>query len=90
MIRWGVYQFTPETIWLKVEIDHVRPISSLDVYNIEELKEIFCWKNNQPSVNQDNHQRGIKFNFVDYRLQFIQAYHFIRLNEATVNEDIHR
>ena len=77
-------------IWSKVEMDLLRPISSLDVYNIEELEEAFCWKSNQSSVKQDNQQKGTKFNFVDYRLQFIQAYQFIRLNEARLNEDIHR
>ena len=76
-------------IWSKVEIDHLRPISSLDVYNTEKLKETFCWKSNHPSVKQDNHQKGKKLIFVNYRLQFFQAYQFIRLNEARLNEDVH-
>ena len=89
-IRWVEYQITAKMIWSKFEIDHLRPTSSFDVYNNGGTKEAFCWKNIQRSVNQDNNQKGTKFNFVDYRLQFIQAYQFIRLNEARLNEDIHR
>ena len=49
----------------KVQTDHVRPIASSDVNNKEDLKEGFCWKNNQPSVKQDSQQKGTRFNFVD-------------------------
>ena len=41
---WIEYQFTPEMIWSKIEISQVRPISSFDVSNGEELKEALIRK----------------------------------------------
>ena len=45
--RWIGYQYTPGKNWKNIEIDHVRPISSFDVFNDEELNETFNWKNTQ-------------------------------------------
>ena len=44
--KWIGNQFTPEMN--RSNIDHVRPISSFDVSNNDELKEAFKWKNTQP------------------------------------------
>ena len=38
-------------------------------------------KNTQPKIKQFKHQRGIKYKFLDYRLQFIRAYHSNKVNE---------
>ena len=51
----------------------------------EELKEAFSWKNSKPLVKQDHQLKGIKFNFLDYELQFIKAYQFLKLNEEGPN-----
>ena len=51
-----------------------------DVTKDDELKEAFCWKNTRPLLKHIHHQKGTKFNFLDYRLQFIKAYQFIKLN----------
>ena len=78
--RWIEWQFTPEMNWSNTEVDHAKPICMFDVSNDEELKEAFNWKNTQPSLKQDHLQKGIKFNFLDYQLQFIKAYQFLKLN----------
>ena len=60
-----------------------------DVSQYEELKEAFNWKNTQPLLKQDLLQKGIKFNFLDYQLQFIKAYQFIKLNGERFNENLY-
>ena len=66
--------------WSNIEIDNVKPICSFDVSKDEELGEAFSWKNTQPSLIHDHHLEGTKFNFLDYQIQFIKAYQFLRLN----------
>ena len=72
--KWLGFQFTPEMNWSDIEIDHVKPICMFDVSKDDELKEAFNWKNTQPLLKQDHLQKGIKFNFLDYQLQFINVY----------------
>ena len=79
------YQMTPEMIWNSIEIDHVKPICLFDVSKDGELKEAFSWKNTQTLLKQDHQQKCAKFNFLDYQLQFIKAYQFLKLNEEGVN-----
>ena len=88
--KWIEFQFTPEMNWEKIEIDHVKPICLFDVSKDEELKEALNWKNTQPLLKHDHHQKGIKFNFLGYQLQFIKAYQIIKVNEEGNNEDSHR
>ena len=83
------YQMTPEMNWLKIEIDHVKAICLFDMSIDEELREAFYWKNTQPLLTQDHLQKGIKFIFLDYQLQFIKAYQFFKLNEERFNENVH-
>ena len=78
--KWIEFQFTPEMNWSNIEIDHVKAICLFDVSKDEELKEAFSWKNTQPLLKHDHHQKGTKFNFLDYQNQFIKAYQFIKLN----------
>ena len=79
--KWLEFQFTPEMNWSNIEIDHVKPICMFDVTKDEQLKEAFSRKNTQPFLQQDHHKKGTKINFLDYQLQFIKAYRFIKLNE---------
>ena len=51
-----------------------------DVSEDEQLKEAFSWKNTQPILKHDHHQKCIKNNFLDYQLEFYKAYQFIKLN----------
>ena len=79
--KWLEFQFTPEMNWQIIEIDHVKPIFVFDVSKDEELKEAFSWKNTQPLLIKDHQQKGTKFNFLDYQLQFIKAYQFIKVKD---------
>ena len=72
---------TPEMNWTHIELDHVKPICTFDLSDEEQLKEAFNWINTQPLLKHDHQQKGIKFNFLDYQLQFIKAYHFLKINE---------
>ena len=67
--------------WPHIEIDHVKPICMFDVTKNDELREAFNWKNTQPLIKHDHQQKGIKVIFLDYQLQFIKAYQFLRLND---------
>ena len=75
--KWNEWQFTPEMNWSNIEIDHVKANCMFDVTKEEELKEAFSWKNTQPLLKQDHRQKGTKFNFLDYQLQFIKSYQFL-------------
>ena len=79
--KWIEFQMTENMNWMNIHIDHVKPISSFDVSNDDELKEAFNWKNTQPLLKEDKLRKGSKFDFLHYRLQFIKAYEFLRLND---------
>ena len=70
--KWIEYQMTPEMNWSNIEIDHVKAICMFDVTKDEELRKAFNWKNTQTLLKQDHLQKGIKFNFLDYQLQFVK------------------
>ena len=74
---WIEWQMTPEMNWENFEIDHVKPICLFDVSKDEELKEAFNWKNTQLLLKADHKQKAVKFNSLDYQLQFIKAYQFL-------------
>ena len=83
------FQFTPEMNWTNIENDHVKPICLFNVSKDEEVKEAFSWKNTQPLLKKDHRQKGVKFIFLDYQLQFVKAYQFIKLNEEGYKQKIH-
>ena len=87
--KWIEWQMTPDMTWNNIQIDHVKPICLFDVTKDEELKEAFNWKNTQPLLKEVHSLKGNKFNFLDYQLQFMKAYQFIKLNEERFNEIIH-
>ena len=75
------YQMTPEMNWSNIEIDHVKAFCLFDVSKDDELRAAFNWKNTQPLLKEVHQRKGIKFNFLDYQLQFIKAYQFLKLND---------
>ena len=79
--KWIEFQMTEGMNWNNIHIDHVKPISSFDFSNDDELLEAFNWRNTQPLFKRDNLSKGNKFNELDYRLQFIKAYEFINSNK---------
>ena len=84
--KWIESQFTPEMNWSNIEIDHVKPICLFDVSKDEELGEVFNWKNIQSLLKHDHQQKGIKFFFLDYQIQIVKAYQFLRLNEEALTK----
>ena len=78
--KWIELQFAPQMTWDNIDIDHVKAICMFDVSKDEELKEAFSWKNTQPLLKHDHQKKGTRFNFLDYQLQFIKAYQFLKLN----------
>ena len=79
--KWIEYQMTPEMNWSNIETDHLKAICLFDVSKDEELREAFNWKNTQPLLKEVHQRKEIKFNFLDYQLQFIKAYQFLKLND---------
>ena len=71
---------TPEMNRSNIEIDHVKAICLFDVSKDEELREAFYWKNTHPLLEEVHQRKGNKFDFLDYQLQFIKAYRFLKLN----------
>ena len=65
-------------------------ICLFDISDDEQTKEAFNWKITQCLLKHDHQKKGTKFNFIDYQLQFIKAYPFLRLNEEWLNEDLHQ
>ena len=88
--KWIEWQMTSDMTWDDIEIDHVKPICLFDVSKDEELREAFNWKNTQPLLKEVHQQKGTKFNFLDYQLQFTKAYQFIKLNEEGFNQNFHQ
>ena len=64
---------------IKIDLS-VKPISLFKVSKDEDLQESFNWVNTQPLLKTDHQQKRTKYNFLDDRLQFIKAYHFIKSN----------
>ena len=73
---WLLFQMTPEMNFNNIHIDHVKPISSFDISNDNELLEAFNWRNTQPLLKQDNLRKSAKFNEKDYAKQFKKAREF--------------
>ena len=72
---------TPEKNWQNIETDRVKAICLIVISKDEELKDAFCWKIAQPLLKHDHQLKGTKFNFLDYQLQPVKAYKFLKLNE---------
>ena len=83
--KWIEWQITPDMTWDNIEIDHIRPISSFDISDDEQLIEAFNRRNTQPLLKEIHQKKGIKYNFLDYRLQFIKSYQFFKINEEGLN-----
>ena len=72
---------TPDSNWLNIEIDHVKPICMFDISDDEESKFAFSWRNTQPLLKDVHSQKGTKYIVLNYQLQFIKAYQFLMLKE---------
>ena len=87
--KWLAFQMNADMTWGNIDIDHVKQISLFNISKDEKLRKEFIWKNTQPLLKQAHQQTGTKFIFLDYRLQFIKAYQFFRLDEEGLNQNLH-
>ena len=54
------------------------------------MKRSILLENTQPLLKHDHDFKGTKFKFLDYQLQFIRPYLFIKLNNYEgPNQNIH-
>ena len=51
--------------WSNIEIDQVKPLCLFNVSDNEELREAYTWKNTQPLLEKNHHQKGIKFDSLE-------------------------
>ena len=86
--KWTEYQVTPEMNWSNIKMDHVKSICLFDTSKDEETKDAFNWKNSPPLSKHDHQQKSIKYNFLNYQLQFVKAYQNIKINEEGLNQDL--
>ena len=48
---------------------------------IKKFGEVFVWENTQPLLQHIHKQKGQNFDFLDYQLQFNNAYQIIKSND---------
>ena len=68
--------------------DHCFPIASFILFNEDELRKCFNWKNLRPMRPKENMSKGDKVDGRLYLLQEIKAHYFKKLNgETTTTTD---
>ena len=60
-------------------IDHCLPVSSFDLFNEDEMKRCFNWKNLRPMYSKDNIEKRDKINIRLYLLQEIKSNYFLKM-----------
>ena len=60
-------------------MDHCLPVSSFDLFNEDEMRRCFNWKNLRPMYSKDNIEKGNKINIRLYLLQEIKAKYFLKM-----------
>ena len=79
--KWIEWQMTPEMNWTNIEIEHVKDIRMFDISDNEE-QNLHSIERIHNHCSKFHSEKGTKFNFIDYQLQFIRAYQFLKLNEV--------
>ena len=77
---------TPQVNWMNIELDHVRPLSSFDLTNPEQLKEASYYTNIQPLLKNDNRSKGSKFHEHDLVFQRDKVYEYEYFKNYSNNE----
>ena len=67
--------------------DHCLPIASFNLFNEDELRKCFNWKNLRPIRPKENMSKGDKVDQRLYLLQEIKAHYFLKLNGETTTTD---
>ena len=65
-----------EMNWLNIHLDHVRPLSSFDLKDIEQLREAAYYTNIQPLLAKDNLLKGDRYHEYDIWLQSENVYDY--------------
>ena len=68
------------------QIDHTLPITSINLFNEDELRKCFNWRNLRPLYSKENISKGAKVDERLYLLQEIKAHYFLKLNGETVSD----
>ena len=66
-------------------LDHTVPIASFNLFNEDELRKCFNWKNLRPMRPKENISKGSKVDERLYLLQEIKAHYFEKLNGETTD-----
>ena len=67
---------TSDMNWDNIDLDHVRPLSSFDLCDPEQLKEAAHYSNIQPILKSDNRSKGSKYYEHDLVVQNEKVYEF--------------
>ena len=67
--------------------DHCLPVASFNLFNEDELRKCFNWKNLRPLPPKGNISKGDKVDERLYLLQEIEAHCFEKLNGETITTD---
>ena len=76
-----------EMNWTIIERDLLIAINLIDEPKDEELSEVLNWKNTQRLLKQIHQEKGRSNNLLDYRVQFIEACHLLKLNEKDIKQN---
>ena len=68
-------------------LDHTVPIASFNLFNEDELRKCFNWKNLRPMRPKENISKGNKVDQRLYLLQEIKAHYFEKINGETTATD---
>ena len=71
------FLMSPEMTWDIVELDHVRPLSSFDLTNPEQLREGAHFSNIQPILKSDNRKKGSKIDNHDLTIDREKVYLYL-------------
>ena len=62
--------------WKNIDLDHVRPLSSFDLTDPNQLKEASHFSNIQPLLKQDNRKKGSSYHEHDLAVQKEKVYDY--------------
>ena len=65
-----------EMKWNNIELDHVRPLSSFDLKDYEQLKEASHYSNIQPLLAKDNRIKSNNYHEHDLVIQANRVYDY--------------
>ena len=70
------FLMTSEITWDNIELDHVRPLSSFNLTDLEQLKEASHYSNIQPLLKSDNRKKGANYHEHDLMVQNENLYEY--------------